>query len=124
MAKQRLDVVLVEKGLASSREKAKALGLEKNIANWDNLVVTFAEEGIRIKDVTPWEERFPNRTAEIKYYLQTHPEIRRYVILDDCFGDDYGSDKNIQKHLVFVDALKGLQKENLLAACGIMNMQK
>ena len=25
MAKQRLDVVLVEKGLASSREKAKAL---------------------------------------------------------------------------------------------------
>ena len=111
-------------GTNAYREKAKALGFEKNIANCDNLVVTFAKEGIRIKDVTPWEERFPNRTAEIKHYLQTHPEIRRYVILDDCFGDDYESDKDVQKHLVFVDALKGLQKENLLSACGIMNMQR
>jgi len=106
------------------REKAKKLGLERNIINWDNLVTVFAKEGIRIKDVTPWEERFPNRTAEIKHYLKEHPEIKRYVILDDCFGDNYESDKEIQKHLVFVDALKGLQKENLLAACAVMNMQE
>ena len=74
--------------------------------------------------MTPWEERFPNRTAEIKRYLELHPEIKRYVILDDCFSDNYEGDKKIQKHLVFVDALKGLQKENLLAACAVMNMQE
>lgn len=45
------------------------------------------------------------------------------MILDDCFSDRYESDKEIQKHLVFIDALKGLQKENCLAACEIMNMQ-
>lgn len=111
-------------GAEAYREKADKLGFERNIVNWDNLVETFSREGIDIKDVTPWEERFPNRTAEIKRYLETHPEIKRYVILDDCFDDNYASDKGIQKHLVFVDALKGLQKENLLAACAVMNMQR
>lgn len=106
------------------REKAGKLGLERNIVNWDNLVATFEKEGIQIKDITPWEENLPNRTAEIKHYLELHPEIKRYVILDDCFGDNYESDKEIQKHLVFVDALKGLQKENLLATCAIMNLQR
>lgn len=111
-------------GAEIHREKAEKLGLERNILNWDNLVETFANEGICVKDVTSWEESLPNRTAEIKYYLETHPEIKRYVILDDCFGDNYESDKEIQKHLVFVDALKGLRKENLLAACAVMNMQE
>ena len=111
-------------GAGIYREKAVKLGFKRNIVNWDNLVATFEKEGIRIKDVTPWEDRFPNRTAEIKHYLKEHPEIKRYVILDDCFGDNYDSDKEVKKHLVFVDALKGLQKENLLAACAVMNMQK
>jgi len=111
-------------GAEIHREKAENFGLERNIINWDNLVEVFAKEGISIKDVTPWEERFPNRTAEIKRYLELHPEIKRYVILDDCFSDNYEGDKKIQKHLVFVDALKGLQKENLLAACAVMNMQE
>lgn len=111
-------------GVEIHREKAENFGLERNIINWDNLVEVFAKEGISIKDVTPWEERFPNRTAEIKRYLELHPEIKRYVILDDCFSDNYEGDKKIQKHLVFVDALKGLQKENLLAACAVMNMQE
>ena len=65
----------------------------------------------------------PNGTVEIKKYLEEHPHIKRYVILDDCFSHNYERDEEIKKHLVFVDALKGLQKENLLAACDIMNMQ-
>ncbi len=65
----------------------------------------------------------PNCTVEIKKYLEEHPHIKRYVILDDCFSHNYERDEEIKKHLVFVDALKGLQKENLLAACDIMNMQ-
>ena len=66
----------------------------------------------------------PNGTVEIKKYLEEHPHIKRYVILDDCFSDNYGSDEEIKKHLVFIDALKGLQIENCIAACDIMNMQK
>ncbi len=86
-------------------------------------MASLEKEGIYIKDVTPWEDRFLNRTAEIKDYLETHPEIKRYMILDDCFGDNYESDKEIQKHLIFVDALKGLQRENLPIACAVMNKQ-
>lgn len=75
-------------------------------------------------DVVNISEWTPNRIAEIKVYLETHPEIKRYVILDDCFRDNYEADKEIQKHLVFVDTLIGLQKENLLAVCKVMNMQE
>ena len=64
-----------------------------------------------------------NRTAEIENYLEMHPEIKRYVILDNYYGDSYESDKKLKKHLVQVDSSKGLQMENLLRVCEIMNMQ-
>lgn len=64
-----------------------------------------------------------NGTTEIEHYLEMHPEIKRYVILDDCFGDSYESDKKLKKHLVQVDSSKGLQMEKLLRVCEIMNMQ-
>ncbi len=63
------------------------------------------------------------KTSEINKYLEEHPAIKRYVILDDCNRDDYSGDENLQKHLVFVDALKGLQITDLLEACRIMNLQ-
>ena len=63
------------------------------------------------------------KISEINKYLEEHPSIKRYVILDDCCGDDYSGDENLRKHLVFVDALKGLQIPDLLEACRIMNMQ-
>ena len=65
----------------------------------------------------------PNCTVGIKKYLEEHPHIKRYVILDDCGRMCYENDIEIQKHLVLIEAKKGLQKENLLAACDIMNMQ-
>lgn len=65
----------------------------------------------------------PNCTVEIKKYLEEHPHIKRYVILDDSGRTCYENDIEIQKHLVLIEAKKGLQKENLLAACDIMNMQ-
>ena len=111
-------------GSLAFREKAIERGYDKNIANWDNLIKTFEEADIQIKDITPWDDSIMNRTGEIKRYLEEHPWIKRYAILDDCFGDTYESDKELQKHLVFVDALKGLQKDNLIATCAIMNMQK
>ena len=106
------------------REKAAEQGFDQCIANWDNLVKVFETAGIPIKDVTPWEAHLPSRTDEIRKYLDEHPRIKRYVILDDCYRDRYESDREIQKHLVFVDAMKGLQMENLIAACKVMNMQE
>ncbi len=105
------------------REKALERGYDKCIANWDNLVKTFEKADIHIKDITPWDDSIADRTGEIKKYLKEHPCIKRYVILDDCFSDRYESDKDIQKHLVFIDALKGLKKDNCISACAIMNMQ-
>lgn len=81
-------------------------------------------EEIKISGVTLWDENIENRTGEIKRYLEEHPNIKRYVILDDCFDDHYESDREIQKHLVLVDALKGLQEEDLISACKIMNRQR
>lgn len=52
-----------------------------------------------------------------------HPNITRYVILDDCFQDDYSCDQKLREHLVFVDALKGLQKQDIIKACEILNRQ-
>ncbi len=123
----KADVVIISDwryGSLEYREKACERGYEKIIPNWDNLVATLEKADIQIKDVTPWDDSIVNRTGEIKQYLEEHPWIKRYVILDDCFRDNYESDKEIQKHLVFIDALKGLQKEDLISACAIMNMQK
>lgn len=108
-------------GSKQYREKAKALGYEKKIALWNVLTSVFEKNGIMISDITPWDEHLQNRTEEIKKYLELHPSIIRYVIFDDCYGDDYSSDKKLQEHLVFVDALQGLRIQNVLTACSIMN---
>lgn len=55
--------------------------------------------------------------------MQMRPNVKRYVILDDCFQDDYSSDLKLREHLVFVDALKGLQKQDIIKACEILNRQ-
>ncbi len=121
----KADVVIISDwryGADEYREKAIKRGYDRIVANWDNLVQVFAKEGIEISGITVWNDSVPNRTEEIKEYLSKHPYIKRYVILDDCFGDNYESDKEVQKHLVFVDALKGLQQKDLMSACDIMNM--
>ena len=74
--------------------------------------------------ISDWRCGAPaHKISEINKYLEEHPSIKRYVILDDCYGDDYSGNENLRKHLVFVDALKGLQITDLLEACRIMNLQ-
>lgn len=50
--------------------------------------------------------------------------MKRYVILDDCFQDDYSSDREIRSHLVFVDALKGLQEKDIIKAFTILDFDQ
>lgn len=74
-----------------------------------------------ISDRRLWDKALKTRTAEIAAYLESNPQIYNYVILDDCYGDDYSSDPEIQSHLVHIDAMKGLQDSDLIKACEIMN---
>ena len=94
------------------------LNLERTVADLTNLVERTQADVVNISDSSA------DKTAEIRNYLETHPEIKRYVILTDCDKEQYEADKETRKHLVFVDAQTGLQMENLIAVCEIMNMQK
>ena len=89
--------------------------------NWPQLVQTLEAKGMRIWDVTPWREDLPTRTAEVLCFLEEHPEVDSYVILDDCYGDDYSGSEELRKRLVFVDALKGLQEKDVEAATEILS---
>lgn len=89
--------------------------------NWKRLQEELAYHNVTIADVTTCESLFEKRTDEIRAYLIKHPEIKKYTILDDCFSDDYSSDDEIKRHLIFVDALKGLQDNDCIQACKFMN---
>ncbi len=126
-ARTKADIVIISDwryGSDEYSEKAKSCGYDRIADNWSNLIKVFEQEQIAISGVTPWDDSLTSRTQEIQQYLNQHSSIRRYVILDDCFGDCYDSDPEIKKHLVFVDALKGLQQKDLIAACEIMNIQQ
>lgn len=90
---------------------------------WDILLNLFKEYEIGDIDITPYGEEYQSRTEEINAYLQMHSNIERFVILDDCFQDDYTADVKLLKRLVFVDALKGLQKDDVIKASEILNQQ-
>lgn len=92
-------------------------------SSWDKLLEFFRCNDINDVDITPYGEEYHSRTEEINAYLHMHPNIERYVILDDCFQDDYSCDLKLREHLVFVDALRGLQKQDVIKACEILNRQ-
>lgn len=97
------------------------LGTEDLRVNWNQLVQALKEKHIEISGVTVCDGKKRTRTEEVKAYLAEHPEIQNYVMLDDCYGDDYSSDQNIKEHLVFINALKGLQDQDCLKVCALMN---
>lgn len=94
------------------------LDLSKSSAELSNLVERTQAQVVDIKE---WAS---DRAEEIKNYLEKHPQIKRYAILADAHKEQYENPEEIRKHLVFVDAGKGLQMENLMAVCEIMNMKK
>lgn len=91
------------------------LDLAQTAADLSDLAERTQAEVVSVSDL------LLNKRNDLKCYLQEHPEIKRYVILADCFKEQYEADEEIRKHLVFTDAQKGLQKEELLAVCEIMN---
>lgn len=94
------------------------LDLSKSSAELSNLVERTQAQVVDIKELVP------NRAEEIKIYLEKHPQIKRYAILADAHKEQYENSEEVRKHLVYADAGKGLQMENLMAVCEIMNMKK
>ncbi len=74
-----------------------------------------------IHDVIPWDKKFKTRAEEVAAYLESHPQIYNYAILDDCYVDDYSSNPQLQAHQVHIDASKGLQDCDLIKTSEIMN---
>ena len=109
-----------------NRMNAKAVVISSHRSGgktWDMLLETFKENNVNDVDITPYGEEYHSRTEEINAYLNIHPNIERYVILDDCFQDDYSCDIKLRERLVFVDALNGLQKQDIIKACEVLNRQ-
>ena len=94
------------------------LDLSQTVADLTNLIERTQAKTL---DVSSWSA---NRAEAISQYLLEHPQIKRYAILADTHKEQYENSEEIRKHLVFVDAGKGLQMENLMAVCEIMNMKK
>lgn len=88
--------------------------------NWLLLAKVLGEYDMEIQDVTPWEDSLTTRSEEILEYVKRHPQIESYVILDDCFSDDYSQFPELQKKLVFVDANQALQDYDVEKAVGIL----
>lgn len=88
--------------------------------NWPTFVQVFRGLNMGIYDVTPWEDSLTNRSEEILDYLTRYSEIESYVILDDCFSDDYSQYPELQERLVFVDANQALQDCDVEKAMGIL----
>lgn len=88
--------------------------------NWPSLGKKLNKYGMQIYDVTPWEDALTTRSEEILAYLKRHPDIVSFVILDDCFSDDYSQYPKLQENLVFVDANQALQECDVEKAIGIL----
>ena len=63
--------------------------------------------GIEITDYTPDDTLFRCRGTEIEMWLQSHPEVSRFVILDDRADIDPNKDRWVQTYYT-----EGLTDEN------------
>ncbi len=68
------------------------------------LVQRLAEFGIRIDGIT--EDSVSDRGAGVYRYLQKHPEVKSWVVLDDNIFKDYDSEL-IKNHLVLTNNFWG-----------------
>lgn len=81
-----------------------------------------AKAGLKIKDKTR-EKNFSSRGAGILSYLNTHPEITNWVVLDDELFQDYSYYNQIMQHLVLTIKKYGLTEEDADAAIKILTNQ-
>lgn len=75
-----------------------------------------------ISDKTRQSDRFSvfERACEIEDYLEAHPDIECYVVLDDNMFDDFYDNPVIEKRLVLTDCKVGLTDDDADKAIKIL----
>lgn len=116
LLKQLLDATGAKLVLTSSwRRHWEPAGVRMDAVG-QKLEATFGSCGIRLQGKTP---ELGDRPAEILEYLRQHPQVERFVILDDIkFG--WGS---LDDHVVKTDRRigRGLEQRHIQAAIAILN---
>lgn len=89
---------------------------QSHCSDFNELIEKLAEFGVEIEDYTP-ELRITDKSVEIDEYLGEHPEIDRFVILDD--------DDMVLHSEYHVQTLNryGLTDENVDEAIAILNKE-
>ncbi|MBQ2872847.1 MAG: hypothetical protein IJE89_02490 [Bacilli bacterium] len=99
---------------SSNKYSFQVNGVKYDDSRYSYYVSELKKLGIDIFDVTPYLEG--NREKEIAKYLEEHPEIEDFLILDD----DYVIN-SLKKHQVFLDLYMGITKEHVEPSVRILN---
>lgn len=84
------------------------------------LVERLLEYSITIEDITIPGKATAYRGGEIQNWLDRHPDVTNWVVLDDEVFCDFES-RGIMPHLVQTDGNKGLTLENVRRAIEVLN---
>lgn len=90
----------------------------------DMLLKVFRENNICSSDIIPRGEEYHSAAEAVRAYLNIHPDIERYVFIGNCTGEEYSCDPLLRERSVFADGSKGLQKQDIIKACEILNRLK
>jgi hypothetical protein len=99
---------------SSNKYSFQVNGVKYDDSKYSYYVSELNKLGIDIFDITPYVEG--NREKEIIKYLQVHPEIEEFLILDD----DYVI-SSLKEHQVFLDLYMGITKEHVEPSVRILN---
>lgn len=99
---------------SSNKYSFQANGVKYDNSRYSYYVSELKELGIDIFAITPYVDG--NREREIIKYLEDHPEIKEFLILDD----DYVIN-SLKEHQVFLDLYRGITKEHVEPSVSILN---
>lgn len=96
-----------------SFQRASAIPYEKT--KYYKYVIELERFGVKIDAITSYSED-ENREQEINAYLEVHPDIEQFVILDDDFVGH-----SLKEHQVYLDLYNGLQIEHIVPILQILS---
>ena len=124
------DIIMYEESMMSLYEIISATGAEIVLSStWrypdedgsyiskENLIKQLSEYGMNLSDETPQLAVY-DRALEILTYLENHPEVTHYIVIDD----DIELLKNdiIKPHLVYTYYQIGLTEQDIFKAITIL----
>ena len=92
-----------------------------SFASKENFVKQLFDFGMFLTGETPQLQEY-DRAAEILTYLNEHPEVTHFVILDDDL--DLVKNKELRPHLLHTNYQIGLVKSEISEAIAILNKER